>query len=79
MSIVMIIILAYMLYVLFKFCTDNTFTHNIIILKVMLAFLVFWIICYGFLVIITFAGEVAIGAFCTVLREVNIGNSTMLD
>jgi hypothetical protein len=74
-----LMILGYLMYALFRFCTDNTFTHNTIILKVLLGVIVFLILCYGFLVIITLAGEVAIGAFCTVLREVNMGNSTMLD
>lgn len=78
-TIIMICLIVFIIFILYKFMTDGTYTFNILCLKITLGFLVFFIIVYGCLVIVTLIGEVGIGSFCTVLREINMGNRTMFD
>lgn len=79
LTIILLCLFGFLFYVLIMFCTDSTYTFSIIALKLILGFTVFFIICYGFLVIVTFAGEAGIASFCTVLRNINMGNTTILD
>ena len=78
-SIVLIIAIGIMLGYLNKSWSDPAHEPNITLFKVLLGVVGFFLVWYGVLVIIMLAGSTSIATFCTVLSQVNQGNTQVLD
>lgn len=78
-SIVLIIAIGIMLGYLDKSWNDPAHEPNITLFKVLLCVVGFFLVWYGVLVIIMLAGSTSIATFCTVLSQVNQGQTQILD
>jgi len=78
-SIVLIICIGIMLGYLGSSFADPAHEPNLTLFKVMLGIIGFFLLWYGVLVIIMLAGSTSIATFCTVLSQVNQGNTQILD
>lgn len=70
---------GYVLAVLAKYRNNTNYTTNLLGAKLALCIGTMFIIVYGCVIIITLSGYAGVATFCSVLREINNGNNTIID
>lgn len=78
-SIVLIILISVAIHFLCRVWNDDGTAPNTTAFKVILGIAGFFLVWYGILVIILLAGSTSISTFCTVLGQVNNGQTDVLD
>ena len=79
MIILIFLCFGYIMVVLGRYHSNTNFTTNLLGAKIALFLGTMFIIVYGCVIIITLSGYAGIATFCSVLREVNSGNKTIID
>lgn len=78
-TIIMLIIFCIILCALCQFSRDTNYKFSTTVLKVLLCILGFCITVYVAMVMLLLAGSGALQTFCTVLAQVNLNNTAILD
>lgn len=78
-SIVIIALAIYLIVKLMKIQDNPNEPRNFTTLKIILAVLGFFLVCYAIVTIVLLAGSASISTFCTILGNLNQGNWRLID